>query len=261
MSLHGQKVFIVEYSAFITAQIKGVLEKAGAEVKASHNPGKALLEIVHWHPDAIISNIDIGEITGFDLCLLLKMMPEHAAIPFIILSSKESDIVKEQMVSVGADYYIPKDSRIAVNAYQTLLKVLHKEEEEQVVPADKKLCNRDGVLVVDDSAVIRRIVCNILTTLGVSKIGQAGHGKDALDQLDKQAYSMVLTDWNMPYMNGLELTQTLRARPETRDIPIIMLTTEGAHAERVEAEAAGVNKLVSKPFTRDHFRTVLKDFL
>ena len=62
MSLRGQKVFIVEYSAFITAQIKGVLEKAGAEVKACHHPSKALLEIVHWHPDAIISNIDIGEL-------------------------------------------------------------------------------------------------------------------------------------------------------------------------------------------------------
>ncbi|HAS83704.1 MAG TPA: hypothetical protein DCS43_13790 [Verrucomicrobia bacterium] len=262
MPLRGRKVFVIEHSVFISSQIKGVLENAGVEVKSSQSPGKALLEIVHWHPDAIISSVDIGEITGFDLCLILKMMPDHAGIPFIILSSNESEQIRSQMASVGADYYIPKDSRIAINAYNTICDALHEADSSALAVPGKSIKHRgDHVLVVDDSAVMRRIICNILASLGVTKIVQAEHGEDVLKRLDEQVYGMVLTDWNMPIMNGLELTQAIRRRADTHKLPVIMITTEGAESERKAAEAAGVNELIPKPFARDHFRQVLQTFL
>lgn len=144
MPVQGKKVFVIEYSAFISAQIKGVLTKAGATVKSSSNPCKALLEILHWHPDVIISSVDIGEIKGFDLCLILKMMPDHAGIPFIILSSAEAKHIQAQMTSVGADYYIPKDSHIAKNTYNTICEALHEADDEAL--AGMKLKNAEPVL-------------------------------------------------------------------------------------------------------------------
>lgn len=262
MPLKGKKIFVVEYSAFISAQIKGVLVNAGAEVRSNPNPSKALLEIVHWHPDAIISNVDIGEITGFDLCLILKMMPEHASIPFIILSSEESEVIKKQMVSVGADFYVPKDSQIANNTYKTVCEALHESKEELLAkPVEARKQQGDAVLVVDDSGVMRRIICNILTSLGLKKIEQAAHGQEALEKLDQQSFGLVLTDWNMPFMNGLDLARAIRQRPDTQRLPIIMITTEGAKEERKMAMSAGVDELVSKPFTRDQFRKILEQFL
>lgn len=262
MSLRGRKVFLIEHSALISTQIKTVLEKAGMAVKSGKAPGKALLEIVHWHPDVILSSVDIGEITGFDLCLILKMMPEHANIPFIILSSKESEQIKQQMATVGADYYIPKDSRIAKTVYDAICAALQEAEGTERSAPEKEIKHEgDHVLVVDDSAVMRRIICNILTSLGITKIVQAQHGEEALERLDEQSFGMVLTDWNMPFMNGLELAQAIRRRADTRTLPIIMITTEGAETERQLAQAAGVNELLPKPFTREHFRQVLKTYL
>ncbi len=263
MPLRGRKVFVIEHSVFILAQIKGALEHAGVDVRSCQSPAKALLDIVHWHPDAIISSVDIGEISGFDLCLILKMMPDHAGIPFIIISSNESEQIKSQMASVGADCYIPKDSRIAINAYNSICAVLHEADGASLLARRDQVKHRtaDHVLVVDDSAVMRRIICNILSSLGISKIIQAQHGEEALKLLDEQDCGMVLTDWNMPIMNGLELAQAIRRRPDTRELPVIMITTEGAESERKVAEEAGVNELTPKPFTRDHFRQVLQAFL
>jgi two-component system, chemotaxis family, chemotaxis protein CheY len=263
MPTRGAKVFMIENSAFICAQITSILECGGAQVRTCNNPAKAMLEIVHWHPDIIISSVNIGEITGFDLCLLLKMMPEQAGIPFIILSSNESEDIKSQMASVGADAYIPKDSHIAKNAFNVVCEVLKEKSHDSATSPMAKagMQNGDHVLVVDDSAVMRRIICNILSSLGMFKIVQAQDGKDALKQLDNQICRMVLTDWNMPLMNGLELVKAIRSKPEISHLPIIMITTEGAHAERKEAELAGVNDLLPKPFTRDQFRHLLQKYL
>lgn len=263
MPLQGKKVFVIEHSAFISAQITETLKKAGADVKSSLKPCKALLEILHWHPDAIVSNVNIDdEISGFDLCLILKMMPEHAAIPFIIISSAESADIKAKMASVGADYYVPKDSHLAVNTHNAIWQALHTTDDESVamLNAGRNRCV-DHVLVVDDSAVMRRIICNMLANLGIRNVGHAPNGKVALELIDEHEYGMVLTDWNMPCMNGLELTRAIRSRADTRKMPVIMITTEGAAAERQEALEVGVNELISKPFTTEKIRQVLQKFM
>lgn len=262
MPLRGKKVFVIERSAFILAQIRNSLEKAGVEVRSGENPSKSLLEILHWHPDAVISSVDIGDITGFDLCLILKMMPEHARIPFIIISSAESADIQAQMASVGADQYIPKDRNIAVNTYNAIRNALDISDADLLGAQEKEhKHSSDHILVVDDSAVMRRIVTNMLSDLGISNVGHASHGKEALERLNEREYGMVLTDWNMPFMNGLELARAIRERPSIQNLPIVMITTEGAQDEREQAEAVGVNDLVPKPFTKEHFREVLQKFL
>ncbi len=105
-------------------------------------------------------------------------------------------------------------------------------------------------LVVDDSPTMRRIVINALKTFGHTDVVEAGDGVEALDQLKKEGnIEFVVTDWNMPNMTGLELTQAIRGSGEFATLPILMVTTRGLKQDIVDALKARVNNYVVKPFT------------
>jgi two-component system chemotaxis response regulator CheY len=112
------------------------------------------------------------------------------------------------------------------------------------------------VLVVDDSATMRRIVVNTLQRLGYSDCLEASDGGEALQRFDATV-ECILTDWNMPNMGGLEFVRTLRARPDGKDVKIIMITTRSVREDILQAAQAGVNNYVVKPFTPE----VLKEKL
>ena len=103
-------------------------------------------------------------------------------------------------------------------------------------------------LVVDDSSTMRRIVCNALRDLGHTDLVEAADGAEALDQLEAARPDFVLTDWNMPNVNGLELTQSIRAHAEFGQLPILMITTRGMKEDVLAAMQARVNNYVVKPF-------------
>lgn len=106
------------------------------------------------------------------------------------------------------------------------------------------------ILVVDDSSTMRRIINNTLQRLGYVDILEADHGLEAWDILDQNSdIGVLITDWNMPEMNGLELVKKTRSDSRFVDIPIIMITTEGGKAEVITAIKAGVNNYIVKPFT------------
>ena len=106
-----------------------------------------------------------------------------------------------------------------------------------------------SVLFVEDSPTMRRIVANSLKKIGFSEIIEAEDGVDALEKIDGRLVDLVVTDWNMPEMNGAELVEELRGRPEFDDIPIVMITTRGMKDDVMTAMKLGVNAYVIKPFT------------
>jgi len=106
------------------------------------------------------------------------------------------------------------------------------------------------LLVVDDSSTMRRIIKNTLARLGYKDILEGADGIEGWNQLNANPdVEMLITDWNMPEMNGLELVQKVRADQRFTDMPIIMVTTEGGKAEVITALKAGVNNYIVKPFT------------
>lgn len=106
------------------------------------------------------------------------------------------------------------------------------------------------MLIVDDSSTMRRIIKNTLQRLGYEDILEAEHGLQAWEILDSiDGIKVLITDWNMPEMNGLDLVKKVRADGRFSDIPIIMVTTEGGKAEVITALKAGVNNYIVKPFT------------
>jgi two-component system chemotaxis response regulator CheY len=114
-------------------------------------------------------------------------------------------------------------------------------------------------LVVDDSRAIRKILANTLTELGF-EVREAANGREALEVMDveKSAVSLVLVDWNMPEVNGLELVERLRRRPDLASLVVIMVTTETDLEHIRAALKAGANEYVMKPFTKEILREKLE---
>ncbi|MGA9120026.1 MAG: response regulator [Bacteroidota bacterium] len=104
-------------------------------------------------------------------------------------------------------------------------------------------------LVVDDSLTMRRIVINTLKSLGFESVVEAGDGKDAMAKLLSEGADFLITDWNMPEMNGLDLTRWVRATEPFAEMPILMVTTRGNKEDVIEAMKAHVNNYIVKPFT------------
>jgi two-component system chemotaxis response regulator CheY len=119
------------------------------------------------------------------------------------------------------------------------------------------------VLVVDDSAAIRKILQRVLRQTGMSirTILEAGDGLEALNVLKAQKVDLILSDINMPKMDGLQLLASLKASPQLRHIPVIMITTEGGATKVGEAVRLGASGYVRKPFTADEIKEKLAGIL
>ena len=102
-------------------------------------------------------------------------------------------------------------------------------------------------LVVDDSATMRRIVVNSLQRVGFTDVVEAADGAEALEKMD--SVDFLITDWNMPKLSGAELTRAVRAREDTRQLPVLMVTARSVRDDILSAMEAGVDSYVVKPFT------------
>jgi two-component system chemotaxis response regulator CheY len=119
------------------------------------------------------------------------------------------------------------------------------------------------VLIVDDSAAIRKILARVLqqTEIITGTIHEAGDGLQALDVMRQHKVSLVLSDINMPNMDGIEFLKELRTNSSWSSVPVVMITTEGSQAKVMEAVQAGASGYVRKPFTADQIKEKLLTLL
>ncbi len=118
-----------------------------------------------------------------------------------------------------------------------------------------------NVLVVDDYATMRRIIKNLLTQIGFSNIDEADNGATALVKLRERSFGMVISDWNMEPMTGLQLLKECRANPKLKDMPFIMVTAESKTENVIAAKQAGVNNYIVKPFNADTLKKKIESVL
>jgi len=105
------------------------------------------------------------------------------------------------------------------------------------------------ILVVDDFPTMRRIIRNLLKQLGYSNVVEADDGSTALAKLQQERFDLIISDWNMPTMNGLELLKNVRENEELRHIPFLMVTADAERDHVMQAVEAGVSSYIVKPFT------------
>src|ERR1019366_7463235 len=119
------------------------------------------------------------------------------------------------------------------------------------------------VLVVDDSAAIRKILTRVLrqTGMAIQTIHEAGDGQEALAVMAQHRIDLVLSDINMPKMDGLQLLASLKASPQWQNIPVVMITTEGGETKAAEAAGRAPAESARKPFTADQIKEKLVGIL
>jgi len=110
------------------------------------------------------------------------------------------------------------------------------------------------ILVVDDFSTMRRIVKNVLKQLGFDNVEEAEDGAMGLAKLKTGGFGFVVSDWNMPNMDGLDMLKAIRADAAIKDTPVLMVTAEAEKDKVIAAIQAGVNNYVVKPFTAEVFK-------
>lgn len=113
------------------------------------------------------------------------------------------------------------------------------------------------ILVVDDFATMRKVVKNCLKNLGFSNITEAEDGNKALEKLKASEFKLIVSDWNMPNMMGIDLLRVVRADPALAKIPFLMVTAEAQQENVIAAAKAGVSNYIVKPFTVEQMQTKL----
>lgn len=117
------------------------------------------------------------------------------------------------------------------------------------------------ILIVDDYKTMLRIVRNLLNQLGFNNIDEATDGGMAFTMLQKKKYGMVISDWNMEPVSGMELLKKVRADATLKDIPFIMVTAESKPENVIAAKQAGVSNYIVKPFNAETLKTKLSSVL
>ncbi|MEN3038903.1 MAG: chemotaxis response regulator CheY [Candidatus Kryptonium sp.] len=114
------------------------------------------------------------------------------------------------------------------------------------------------ILIVDDFSTMRKIIRNILTQLGFKNIVEADDGTTAMEILSKDKIDLIISDWNMPKMSGLELLKAVRSNEQTKDLPFIMVTAEAQKENILEAIKYKVSQYIVKPFTPETLKEKLE---
>ena len=114
------------------------------------------------------------------------------------------------------------------------------------------------IIVVDDFSTMRRIIKNILRQLELNNVQEADDGATAWPKIQSEPFDLVITDWNMPKMSGLELLKNIRNDDNLKDIPVLMVTAEALKENIIEAVKAGVSNYIIKPFTAETMQEKLE---
>lgn len=126
----------------------------------------------------------------------------------------------------------------------------------------EKLMNTNiKVLVVDDFATMRRIVTNLLNNIGFTRIEEAEDGIEGFDKAKSGEFDLIISDWNMPRLDGLEMVKQIRSLESGKKIPILMVTAESKREQIIAAAQAGVNGYIVKPFNEKTLREKLEKIL
>jgi putative two-component system response regulator len=252
-------ILIVDDSSFIRAQIARELDDLGAVVTQAEHGEAAINMAKKKNFDLIITDVEMPIIDGFELCRRLKENPDTRTVPVIILSSLDSDRDVDKGFQVGASAYVSKAEA----------KTVLKDTVQSVLK--KSVFHRDQlIMVVDDSKTIRNLVISELEKAGF-RVLSATSGKHALKLIKNHTPDLILSDINMPEMDGIEFCKALKKDPAYSAIPFVTMSSNDDRAIMRRMLQIGASAYLVKPFNleqlvitiekllSDHFLLLLKE--
>jgi response regulator RpfG family c-di-GMP phosphodiesterase len=229
--------------------LKALLKSLNAEIMEASNGLDGLNLVSENHFDLIVTSVDMPKMDGLELCRRVKSTPTTQDIPVIVLSSFDSDADIDNAIQAGASAYIEK--REARNRlYDSVQEILSKSPSQP----------ERTIMVVDDSRSISILIQKGLMEAGFRVIS-AGNGKEALALLSKDRPDLILTDINMPEMDGFAFCEAVHADPDFATIPFVVMSTISDRDQMRRIIKYGATDYMVKPFNVDELVIHIERFL
>ncbi len=262
ISLEELHILVVEPSYTQRRIINQLLHEAGiAHVSEVETGDAALARLLGDSPDLVISSMYLPDMTGVDLVHAIRASETHGNTAFMLISSETRFRYLEPIRQAGAVGILPKPFD------QQDLKVALSATLDLVNPEALSLEEHDGahlkVLVVDDSPLARKHIRYVLEGMQIPEenIDTASNGVEALELINRHYYDFVVSDYNMPVMDGKELIDQIRNTSSQSSIPVLMVTSETDQNRLAAVQQAGVSAICDKPFEPATVHKLINNFL
>jgi two-component system chemotaxis response regulator CheY len=222
--------------------------------------GREALEIINQDRyDLVISTMHLEDMTGTELIQNMRMDDGTREIPFMLISSETHFRYLEPIRQAGVIAILPKPYEIEQlkrGLYSTVYYLDPASLDTQEIAAEDL-----NVLVVDDSFTARKHISRVLSNMGIEKITTANNGVEAIEVIKLQHFDLIVTDYNMPEMDGKQLVEHIRNHSAQATIPILMVSSESDQNRLAAVQQAGVSAICDKPFETDTVRELLLKML
>lgn len=228
-------------------------------IENASNLAQAKAAIDAHQPDLVISAMYFEDGTGLELFHAIKTRDETESIPCMLISSEYRPEKLEEFKQAGVVAILPKPFEPVhlERALNATLELLNTDE----LNLELFDVHDVRVLLVDDSKTARRHIRRVLEKMGLQHITEAENGANALSALKQSTFDLVVTDYNMPEMDGRELSEFIRFNTATAHLPIIMVTSEANNTSMKNIQQTGVNALCDKPFEPAEVKQILVNLL
>ncbi|VAW76543.1 Chemotaxis regulator - transmits chemoreceptor signals to flagellar motor components CheY [hydrothermal vent metagenome] len=260
LSIQQLEVLLVEPSSTQHRIIEGYLTELGAPgIRWAQSGEAALMMMQEAIPDLVISTMHLPDMTGTELVLQMREEERLIDIAFMLISSETGIRYLEPLRQAGVVAMLPKpcsQDQLRGSLYAAL-DFLEPEPLELSHMAPEEM----NVLVVDDSFTSRRIIHQMLEKMGIEKICEAENGVEAVEHIEKEFFDLIVTDYNMPEMDGRQLSEFIRQESSQQSVPVLMVTSETDKTRLAGVEKSGVSAIFDKPFNADTLRTTIQRLL
>ena len=256
MNLSELSILLIEPSTMQRKVILTHLKEEGVDNIDGVATGSEALEFMaQYPPDLIISAMYLPDMTASELLSTIRSSDSMQDINFMLVSSETDFTALDPIRQAGVVAILPKPFD-----HKDLQRALHTTIE-YIAPEELELQNYDiaelQVLVVDDSTTARNHVKRVFTSMGIQHISTATNGAEAAQILTNTDFDLIVTDLNMPEMDGQQLIEFVRNEMNNTFVPILMVTSEEDEARLGNVQQAGVSAICDKPFEPQSIRELL----
>ncbi|WP_010323362.1 response regulator [Marinobacterium stanieri] len=253
-------ILLVEPSAMQRKiMIQQLQDEKVMAIDTAANVHEALEKIIRRPPDLVISALHFEDGSAAALLGAIRRIPALSELPFMLVSSETRKEQLEVFKQSGVVAILPKPftRQHLGSALNATLDILGQDEVDLEFYDVESL----RVLVVDDSRMARKLIRRVLSNLGIENFFEACDGSEAIDLLKRETVDLVVTDYNMPEVNGVELTEHIRHSELLAHLPVMMVTSEANEAHLSQVAHSGVNALTDKPFEPETVKRLLVQLL
>ncbi|MGH1462022.1 MAG: response regulator transcription factor [Neptuniibacter sp.] len=239
-------ILLVEPSAVQRKIIRNELSVEQVDkIDEADSVASAKQRIAAVQPDLVISALYFPDGSAMDLLSSIRNNTATSELPFMLISSETRHSELDQFKQSGVVAILPKPfgHEHLATALKSTLDLISSDELELEYYDTSVL----RVLVVDDSRMARKVIRRVLENMGIEHITEATDGSEVMPLLP-EGFDLIITDYNMPEVNGLELTEQIRSSTEYSHLPILMVSSEANQAHLSNVAKAGVNAMTDKPF-------------